>query len=816
MSGPFGAGALNLFSGVKKFYPFEIDQSLRFNDNDSAYLQKNFSGLSGGNRRTFTVSFWFKRCRTGTAEYLFAGGDDTSNRFHMDINASGTFQIEGKSAGGTDVKMEGGPVLRDVGAWYHFVLRVDTTQSTASNRVRLYVNGDLLTFNSNTFPGQNFDLNWNINDQVRIGRAGWDTNYFDGYFAEFINVDGQSLAPTSFGETKAGIWIPKEYDGSYGTYGFKLSFQDSSNLGDDTSGNGNDFTSHNLAATDQVLDSPTNNFCTLNPLDNDSMTLSEGNLQAISPANAHNGVGSTFSVTGGKWYWEIESSGTGSKYFFGMARSTFQFIRDYTNDAHNFSDLWCVGTDGNKANGSGEVSYGSTLALGDVLMLAFDLDNGKFYAGKNGTFYNSGDPAAGTNAAFTNVPTDEAMSAFFGNSTSGLSHIFNFGQDSTFLGSKSAGGNSDANGNGDFQYAPPSGFLALCTANLPNPAIDPNNEEAADDYFNTVLYTGNNATAQSITGVGFQPDFLWFKQRNRADEHPWFDVIRGAGNYIRSNRSNAEGTDATGLTSFDSDGFSLGTDGAGWLNQGTDSMVAWAWKAGGTAVNNTDGSIASSVSVSNEAGFSIVTYTGSGANATVGHGLSAAPKAIFIKRRSTSQSWFVYHDGLNEGSTPQDFAIKLNLQDAQFNDATAFNDTAPTTSVFSLGSGGANGSSETHVAYCFAEILGYSKFGQYNGTSSSDGAFIHTGFRPAWILYKRTNDTGQWVIRDNKRDVDNPNEGRLLANSNDAENTPAGDKIDFLSNGFKLRSNSFEMNHSGSSYIYFAFAEQPFKYANAR
>jgi hypothetical protein len=549
----------------------------------------------------------------------------------------------------------------------------------------------------------------------------------------------------------------------------------------------------------------------MNPLDNDSMTLSEGNLQGISPANAHNGVGCTLGVTGGKWYWEVRSAGTGTNIFFGMAKSTFQFISQYTIDAYFFSDIWGVATDGQKfGNGSGESSYGSTLSEGDILQLAFDLDNGKFYAGKNGTYYASGDPAAGSNPAFTDVPTDESMQPFYGSSTTGVSHTLNFGQDSTFAGATTAGGNTDANGIGDFAYAPPSGFLSLCSANLPTSTIIDGSE-----HFNTVLYTGNGST-QSITGVGFQPDWTWIKMRSGADNNILQDAVRGVGKGLFSDLTNAENASMGGMTSFDSDGFTF--DGSVTsLNGSGDSFVAWNWKAGGTAVSNTDGSVTSQVSANTDAGFSIVSYTGTGANATVGHGLSSAPEMLIIKERNATSQWVVGHHNL-AASDPFHKGLYLDDTRAVYDDASNFNDTAPTSTVFSVGTGGyVNDSSNTYICYAFHSVDGFSKVGSYTGNGSTDGPFVYTGFRPAWVMFKNTNNSSGWSIIDSTRNPFNEAENYLYPSASDAEYGGAGnDGYDFVSNGFKVSNTYTGQNGSGNTIIYLAFAESPFKYANAR
>ncbi len=322
------------------------------------------------------------------------------------------------------------------------------------------------------------------------------------------------------------------------------------------------------------------------------------------------------------------------------------------------------------------------------------------------------------------------------------------------------------------------------------------------DYFNTKLYTGNGGT-QSITGVGFQPDWVWIKERNNAASHKLYDIVRGATEVLESDGSYGEGTDVNGLTAFDSDGFSLGSS---ISNNGSgDTYASWNWLAGGTASSNTDGSITSSVSANQDAGFSIVSYTGTGANATVGHGLGSAPAWILFKDRSTTKDWFVYHQSISPAT-----GGKLNLTVNPGADFSYFQNTAPTSSVFSIGSANTvNPSSNEMIAYCFAEKQGYSKFGSYEGNNTTNNAFIYTGFKPAWVMVKNVDASYGWQILDNKRNTYNPADDSLFANLNNAEDVTTGDDIDFLSNGFKVREggNSVGDNYT---YIYMAFAENPF------
>ena len=323
------------------------------------------------------------------------------------------------------------------------------------------------------------------------------------------------------------------------------------------------------------------------------------------------------------------------------------------------------------------------------------------------------------------------------------------------------------------------------------------------DNFNTKLYTGNNST-QSITGVGFKPDWVWVKQRGGTTNHKTSDIVRGVTKALQPNDTDAEATDSNGITSFDSDGFSLGAGGD--YNSSSASQVSWNWLAGGSqGSSNTDGSINTTYTSANTtAGFSISSYTGTGSNATVGHGLGVAPKMIIIKNLlASSKSWQVGHQGIGWGN-----GIYLNLADAKASDSGAFNSTAPTSSVFSVGTSSlVNDSGNSYVAYCFAEKTGYSKFGSYTGNGSSDGAFVYTGFKPAWVMIKRTDDTANWSIVDVKRDTYNSAIKRLNADQSNAENTSLDPFVDILSNGFKLQASSAAFNGSSGQYIYIAFGQ---------
>ena len=331
-------------------------------------------------------------------------------------------------------------------------------------------------------------------------------------------------------------------------------------------------------------------------------------------------------------------------------------------------------------------------------------------------------------------------------------------------------------------------------------------------YFQTKLYTGNG-TSQSITLDGsenMQPDWVWIKERSSTSDHSLHDSVRGSTKIVKSSTNAAEITRTGSITSFDSDGFSLG-DNAG-VNENSQTYASWNWLAGGTASSNSNGSITSSVSANTTAGFSIVSYTGTGSTATIGHGLSSTPQVVLIKCRSDATNWHMYHSSV---TTADNQVMYLDLNYALSTLTTSSFDVSEfSSSVFGLNTNDAvNGSGRTYIAYCFAEKKGYSKFGSYTGNGNADGTYIHLGFKPAWVMLKRTDTTQDWYMFDNKRDTINPMDIYLRANESGAEPS-AFTFFDFLSNGFKCRNSASAVNASGGTYIYMAFAESPFVNSN--
>ena len=446
------------------------------------------------------------------------------------------------------------------------------------------------------------------------------------------------------------------------------------------------------------------------------------------------------------------------------------------NSVHYFAN----GT--RRLNNSDTASWGSTFTTGDVIGVAYDADTGKIWFAKNNTWQASGDPAAGSDPAAT---LTTGVPFYFNNQIFNNTWTADFGQSG-------------------FEYTPPTGFNALNTANLPTPTIADGSK-----YFQTTLYTANGS-ALEVNQIGnstFQPDFVWVKNRTQASGQMINDAITGPQKFLRADNANAQTTETQGLVSFDADGFSVGSNGD--FNYGTDSFVGWQWLAGNGTASNTDGSITSTVSANTTAGFSIVNYLSNNtAGATVGHGLSQAPDIIITKNRDDERNWGVYHSEL--GATK---AMFLNLTSAASTSSVYYNNTEPTASVFSLGAGSGETNypaSDNFIAFCFHEVEGFSRFGIYKGNGSTNGSFIYTGFKPAFVIFKRSDSGDNWAMYDATRDPYNVAGKYLYADTNAAETTYSTAKVDFLSNGFKWRGAVNFGNNSSGTYVYMAFAEHPF------
>ena len=605
---------------------------------------------------------------------------------------------------------------------------------------------------------------------------------------------------------------------------------------------------------DIVPDSPTNNFATLNAVNTSStsVSLSEGNLSCSIAAN-HTGVVATHGVSSGKWYWEFNAGSASLNAYYTSICDTNNWSAPSKTQADMYSSpyVWTYyGNTGGKINNGTATAYGSSYTSGHVIGVFLDADAGTI------TFYKN-NVSQGT--AFTGLSGNFAP--WFGNGSSGTSvaGVYNFGQDPSFGGATglptppSGSPFPDSAGYGSFYFKPVDSngndleFYSLCTANLPDPDIDPAVDDLPEDYFKAVKYIGNDTTNTSVPAVGFNPDFIWVKNISSAAGHALTNSVQGFDKLLISNGTNSE--ISTTAFSVSSNGFSV-SGGDGKINASGFNYVAWCWKAGGSPSATDDGTgvsgsaklvdtsgtassttcksfkdaavtagasnvkCPSKMSINQKAGFSIVKYVGDGSTgSTVPHGLSQAPQMIIVKplNGTTTYGWRIYTE--MTGNTKY-----LNLDNTDpANTYTDWNNTSPTSSVFTVNSSSAQTNNESgtdYIAYCWHSVAGYSAFGSYTGNGSADGPFIYTGFKPAWVMVKATNLTGSsWFVWDNQRSPHNEMVNALLPNDSLQELTDR--EIDFLSNGFKPRANDGNYNQN-YTYIYAAFAEQPFKYATAR
>ena len=840
------------------FYNGVIEQSLRLSKGSNYKLDRQMVTPTSVTGTICTTSWWMKKCAGGAVQSFVQCRDNQASGEYAAYwtfgaasgTMSGTDSHTFRSAGSEGSVLVGAAATvtpyRDSTSWYHVVIRYDSTQGTAANRIRIYINGVLQTLTNTTYPGED-DVNqfWNNAGEhlILFGNGEDSGDSFDGYIAEFNWVDGLSLAPESFGEDKKGVWIPKLYSGSYGLNGCRYTFSDSSDIGADSSGVGNDLDRvSNLAATDVVPDSPENNFATLmggqiaESSDYQGYvkgTYTEGNLK-ITGANGNwsNGKSNQL-VNSGKWYAEFVVNG--------WVNSVYVRLGVYARPARTYDEYYWLGNGDSQIDGTRVDARTSAFALGAVIQIAIDLENNNIFFGQNNTWENSAteseiEAGTATNAfaSGSEVPTgDGHYYGFYVNPHPANTNIScNFGQDPTFAGikdssttaltpSNSGAGTADSEGNGKFFYAPPDGFLALCTANIAEPLIGANSSTQANAHMQPVIYEGDTDGtdgAQNIP-VNFKPDLTWIKNRDATDPHQLFDSSRGETfPFAVKEASKGDIANDDTLTDFIATGFTLGDDVN--VNTNNESYVSWNWKANGsTTSSNSAGSIASTVQANTDAGFSIVEYHGTGANATFGHGvqvngIATAPAVMWFKHIQGEDSWAMWH---HTGMTANNQYYPFNTVNPLVADGNMWNAGVPSTTVVNLGTNslvnrGSPAEQGDFVCYCFAEIEGYSKFGFYNGNNSGDGTFVYVGFKPAFVLTKRGDGTASnWYINDTARSLSNPTTP-LYNDSNIAE---AGNGIDILSNGFKIR-NADASQNAAVKYIYMAFAEESFKYANAR
>ena len=825
------------------FYDYHLNQSVRYSAKNAYNKLLKTSGWNGdASGTTWSFSAWVKRGDLERKQHIVMWSG-TSNRqedirFHTDDRLRWYCHNSDGSAADSDIRTS--RVFRDTTAWYHILCVKDTRASvTAADRNIIYINGERAElYSSPNYSSDDYGLYAGNGDRAAVGgpsttgtpSPAYDGN-FDGYIAEVQFVNGTALGPEYFGKFKEGIWIAKpsykDQGGSYGTNGFYLSGVT------EQSGNNLSFSGTNMRAgsVDVVPDTPENNFATFNFADGNGPDLREAGLEPFGDTSysVFEGFKGTFAMSSGKWYWEANIVDMNNIMQIGIVPTTATAVNasDGTNLSYH-TDAMIYQSNGNKRIGTGgltttpsgasNTSYGDSYTDGNIIGVALDLDSSPSTL----TFYKNGD-TQGT--AFSSLASDEYVALWTGIQNSHA--VFNFGQDDSFGGTKTSGSAnaSDSNGKGQFYYTPPSGHLACCTANLSDPEkINPNNGENSSDHFAIETYTGDNTTNER--NIGFAPDFLWFKHRDGTSAHVIYDIINGPNSGIQPSDALVENENATSsqdLISFDNDGFTVGVGSQfGSVNSPGHNIVTWAFKAGGTAVTNNDGTLTSQVSANTDAGFSIVTYSGSNSAGSFGHGLNQAPEFIIIKQRNDTGFWAV---GANIGgwTWSSDYLILNTTTQKLTNGGTTIFTSAPTNTVVNIGGGSATSTSGKNlVAYCFHSVAGYSKIGTYEGgQDSSLVSVVHTGFRPRFLIIKNTDFDELWVIHDSDRnptgynDEFNAMQHPIYANLDNAESFVTGRAVDFLSNGFKVRGTDTSVNRKNNTHLYLAIGDQPFKYANA-
>jgi hypothetical protein len=711
----------------------------------------------------WTFEAWFKRGALGSGGNLIQFGNTTDYQtIGINLHSSGRLWYIW-SYNGTDwsvLDSTGGPVIPQ-DEWCHIAI---VKEATPISRIVTYVNG---------VAAKSIEVTQNIAytspDYMRIGGHYRGTiGGGQGYFYDGGIFDARFYSTVKY---NGGFDVPKPY------------------------------TPVGIEAFRTVADTCKNNFCTWNSLSptfsGSNAAFSNGNLTTSeATSNVSQGTG-TIGPLSGKWYYEARAENvSGGTHLIGIRAAEWNTANTQNSLAYR--------NNGAVYNYSTAATNQATYTTGDIIGIAFDATNGRLWFSKNGVWTTGTNPSAGSGQNVNYTPS--ATTAFFAFDNVSGTQLWdaNFGQNPSFCGRITAGTNADDSGKGLFKYAPPTGFLALCEDNLPAPAIaDPGK------HFKSVLYTGSQIT-RGIQGLGFKPDLVWIKSRSEVSSNALYDSVRGPTLGLFSNRTDAEETDINNLTSFDNNGFSLGS---GYSSTGVNgdgrTYVAWCWKAGGAAVSNGDGSITSQVSVNQTAGFSIVKFTAqTSGTVTVGHGLGKKPAFWIYKPHTNTTNWYMYHQSLGASAW-----FNFTTPAATTGNAAAWGGVEPTSTVLTHGSGLANQGS--CILYAWAEIEGYSKFGSYVGNGNADGPFVYCGFKPAFVLTKCADANDDWSIADSSRNSYNPADNSLRPNSSAAEDSAAD--IDILSNGFKIRQgNSHRINYSGETFIFAAFAESPFQTANAK
>ena len=813
-------------AGGGGFYSHQIASSIRNSAAQSGTLK--WTAGTPTSRTQFTMSYWVKRYNTSggsSTNLVFTSG--TGGGSYMFWGFSGTdFDLQATGGNWSTGYLTSDNMYRDTSAWYHHVITFDSTQSTQADRLKIYVNGERLTSFSveSVTAGIGASEDFSFINQSGIVQAfgglsaiGHGTEGADNQMAEIVFNDGQAYGPDSYGETKNGVWIPKDPSGlTFGNNGYWLKMAAGA-IGTDSSGNSNNFTVANIAAHDVMLDSPTfgsegsANFPAWSPLIKGANNLSEGNVRFDGSGDAKGAITSWAIPTATKYYVEaLIKIQTNYNFTFGIANPQFNPDANDEDDATMNGMLFraqsagdwnpCSLTNGSRGSFSSDVGQTATRVLG---MTVNRVDNEiKMYL-DNSLIYT---------ISISATEVYHIVTSHAGGAQAANHNNINAGQDSTGAGDFSAGTATDENGYGSFQYAPPTGFLALCSANLPTAdAVDP--AQTDDDYpqklFSPTLYTGTDADIN--VPVGFQPDFVWMKRRDATYNFYLFDSTRGVTNHITSDGSGVQNSTAESLKAFLSTGFTYGDDATG--NELAAQMVVWSWRANGGTTSAGSGDLTSTHQVDPSGGFSIVNAVGDGSGSgdkTVSHGLSAAPTVILAKNYSAAWNWDTYWaEGLSSG-----YSIRLNTTDNQLAGRWGTVDSSIFTCKYNYTWGG----TDNFTYYCFTNIEGFIKAGTYVGNGDDNGTFVYTGFRPAWMLIREVA-ADNWLIYDDKRlgyNLDSAGNAVLYPDAAYAEENAASRAIDILSNGFKLRTSNATGNATAGNYIYLAMAKNPFQYATGR
>jgi len=778
---------------------------------------------SGSAQTKIVISTWVQRNSFGTSQDIFSatggtGGSSRSNRIHFQTDDTIDIQIETTTV--KTIIYSTTKVFRDI-SWYHILLSIDQGQSVGPAQVNLFVNGVAVTIAA-TVLDQGFSAamsSWGNAALHNVGSNGGTGTFLNGSVAQTTMLVGKSiqagdLAVTDFLDsftygTNGSQFAPKKASNvaalasTAGGNSFCLDFANSSDLGNDISSNNNDFSLTSMAAANQSNSSPSLVFSQWNIHDANAAytSVNEGGNTFVVTNVGGVGMRSTIPMTSGKWYWEQRNDGSNEN---GLAVSAGQDVVNIFNGAQigegsGSNSCYLTTTGAVRINAVTGSTTGITNGATDVIGMCFDTATGKVWYRDSSGFGSSGNPATGANphATLTVASAPFFIAAYTGGAVPEC--ILNAGGNPTFNGRESAGGNADANGFGNFKLgAPPTGFLALCSANLTAP------DAQGVDHFQPVLYAGNGSSRTISTDV--VPGLVWIKNRDQADEHKLIDKVRGATKELSSDSSLVEGTDSNGLTAFATDGFTLGS-GANGYNDNSENFVTWVFGNDGTRAANNNGAKNIFETVSSAGHFAIFDWDGDSTAGAFQHSMGGAIEMLIVKRQNVAGwNWYVWHKALADTQ-----ALLLDTTGG-INTSTYWNNVAVNAAnQFTLGATeGINKTGDELISYAFRSVPGICSVGSYEGNGNADGPYISTGFLPRWILIKSVDSAVTWLIYDTARSPINVANKVLYSNSTSAENADTGlasdVAIDILADGFKLKENSNYHNRNVTTYMYVALA----------